>query len=253
MTKRDLNHRPDGRTAVSVVCVALVLLLFGGLEEGGLLLGGHAAVAAQIGGVLGALKCGTIGDKTGEGRCEDEIQANEDQDDAKKKCNESKKTLEKLDKELKDAYGIWQTSLKTYRCNSIKGVPQGRNSKSNLDKAEATVEDISKKINEQLAQGKENCALGEGPSDPRDRYERRQCKEAKIDLACYQEKKDDLIWELGILDDEKKKCTKSGTSEGYQRCKEIKDEELPDVKSAIDKAKQRVEAENRKKSCGSDS
>ena len=53
MTRRDLNNQPHGHTAVSVVCVVLVLL-FGGLEEGGLRLGGHAAVTAQFGGVLGS-------------------------------------------------------------------------------------------------------------------------------------------------------------------------------------------------------
>lgn len=88
MTRRDSNPRPHGRTALSVVCVALVLLFFGGLEEGGLRLGGHAAVAQFGGGLLGALKCGTIGDKTGEGRCgPDTRSANPGQQDPCKACN----------------------------------------------------------------------------------------------------------------------------------------------------------------------
>jgi hypothetical protein len=192
------------------------------------------------------LDCGVVGSE-GYERCKEEKEEERD-----KKCDESKEALKRLEKELADAYRTWQISLKTYRCNSIKGIDQGPDSKSNVDKALATVKDIDKKITEQLSKGKENCAQGKEPSDPRDKFEGRQCGEAKIDLACYQEKKDNLLWELKNLDDEEGKCTKSGTSEGYRRCNDIKEKELPDVNLAINKAEQQVVAENRKRKCSLD-
>lgn len=249
---REISRPALRLTSISALCASVSLqcvFLIGVLVFGGLIVVSPAQ--AQLGSGSG------VGDLNEDVKCllskkcksEDEKKKNEERE---KNCDEAKKALKRLEKELKDAYRTWQASLKIYRCNSIKGINQGRDSKSNVDKALATVNDIDKKITEQLAKGKENCALGKGPSDPRDKFEGRQCGEAKIDLACYLEKKDDLLWELKNLDDKEEKCTKSGTSEGYRRCNDIKERELPDVNLAINKAEQQVAAENRKRSCSSE-